>query len=286
VIVLRSEFTTDEELYRSICEFDSLSHSSPLLWVISIKPKIKLSIQDLFDAMAPFRYTRLLICYNEAPTDAALLLHHEFSALRHKHMEMFDDNELWPSEEQMTQLARIVLGFFEFVDVIIQFVDWKNDGGPQAHLETFLAYMVNSPSPSDEQPYRALDHFYTHTLSNIPPDVLPIMKKVFAIIRYFRFYSEYLLATMLACLLYLENDSFLPHVKRLGMIGTDDGRDNSTSVCFRRFLKDSNRSGKFYAPQVLSGHRYYITSIFVAWHIPATIFLIVASSGSSGAYIR
>jgi hypothetical protein len=109
--------------------------------------------------------------------------------------------------------------------------------------------MVNSPSPSDEQPYRALDHFYTHALSNIPPDVLPIVKKVFAIIRYFRFYPEYLLATMLACLLYLENDSFLLHLKRLGMIRTDDGHDNSTSICFRRFLKDPNRSGQFYTPK-------------------------------------
>jgi hypothetical protein len=236
----------DEELFRSICEFDSLSYSSPLLWVISVKPKIKLPIQDLFDPLAPFRYTRLPICYNEAPADAALLLRVEFSTLRQKHKETFDDDELWPSEEQMSQLARIVSGVFEFVDVIIKFVDWRGDGGPRAHLETLLAYMVNSPSPSDEQPYRVLDHFYTRALSNIPPDVLSVLKKAFGIVRCL---DKYLDPVELVCLLSVGNDTFLPHLQRLATIGAHEWYDICSGRCFKYFLEDSNRSGQFYTPK-------------------------------------
>jgi hypothetical protein len=247
VIFLRCDSKRrDEELYRSICEFGSPLHSSPLLWVISIKPKIKLPIQDLFDPVASFRYTRPPICYNEASADAALLLRGGFSALRHKHEEMFDEDEMWPSEEQMSQLIRIVSGVFGFVNAIIQFVDWTEDGGPRAHLETFLAYMVDSPSPSDEQPYCTLDYFYIQALSNVPPDILFVMKKAFAIIRCNRGLVD---PAVLVCLLSVGNDTFIPHLHRVATIAFYGFYDKYSCRYFKYFLEDSNRSCQFYTPK-------------------------------------
>jgi hypothetical protein len=49
--------------------------------------------------------------------DIALVLRSKFSTLHHKHKEMFDDDEMWSSEEQMSLLIRIVSGVFKFVDV-------------------------------------------------------------------------------------------------------------------------------------------------------------------------
>jgi hypothetical protein len=153
---------------------------------------------------------------------------------------------MWPSEEQMSQLIRIVSGVFEFVDVIIQFIDWTEDGGPRAHLETFLAYMVDSPSPSDEQPYCALDHFYIQALSNIPPDILFAMKKAFGIICY---HKQVLDLAGLVYLLSAGNDTYLSHLQRLATIGAPGYYTKYSCKCFKYFLEDSNRSGQFYTPK-------------------------------------
>jgi hypothetical protein len=246
VIVLRLGSKKQEELIRSICELGSSPLYSSLLWVVSVNPKIKLPIKDLLVPSVPFRYFRLPICYSEGPVDVALVFRFEFSALRQKHKEIFDDEEMWPSEEQMSRLIKIVSGVFEFVDVIIQFIDWKDDGGPQAHLETFLAYMVDAPSPSDEQPYCALDHFYTHALSSIPQDLLFAMKKAFGIIR---FYDQFLDQAVLVYLLSVGNSTFLPHLRRLATIEADEWHDRYSCRSFQYFLEDSHRSGQFYTPK-------------------------------------
>jgi hypothetical protein len=241
------------ELFRLIYEFAWRPLSSPLVWIISINPKLRLPIQDIFDPLAPYHYIRLPICYDEASADTALILHHKFGAFRRRRRDMFQEDEVWPLEEQMTQLIKIVSGLFEFVDVIIQFVDWTEDGGPRAHLATFLAYMVDSPSPSYEQPYCALDHFYKRALSNTPPDVLAIVKKAFGLVCYFQAKSSPSLDFAdIICALSLSNDKFLPYLKRLVMNGVKKSRNRGSRVCFRRFIEDPRRSGKFYTPKLES----------------------------------
>ncbi|KAF7771792.1 hypothetical protein Agabi119p4_6103 [Agaricus bisporus var. burnettii] len=241
-----SESLDDKELWRSIDELGSSPHSSPLLWIVSIDANIKLPIRDLLHPFPPFQYFRLPVCYNEGPADAALILHRRFSALRHKHKEMFNAGEVWPSEEQMSQLIRVVAGVFETVEVMIQFVDWEDDGGPKAHLETFLAYMVNSPSPSDERPYCALDHFYTRALSTIPPHILSVFKQAFGIVYYGNYPLNYF-ELELVCLFSFGQDtllSVLPHAYRLVVVWTN----TYGNPWFRRFLEDPARSGQFYTP--------------------------------------
>jgi hypothetical protein len=157
VVILRfNSKRHGKELFRPICQFGSMRHSSPLLWITSVCPSFQLPIQDSLDLLMPVRYFRLPVCYSEGAVDTALVLHHKFTAFRHKHKEVFDDNEVWPSEEQMSQMTSVVSGVFELIDVIIQFIDWMDDGGPRAHLQTFLAYMVDFPSPSDDRRFSLL----------------------------------------------------------------------------------------------------------------------------------
>ncbi|XP_006459659.1 hypothetical protein AGABI2DRAFT_191555, partial [Agaricus bisporus var. bisporus H97] len=99
----------------------------------------------------------------------------------------------------MSHLTRILSGSFDSVDVVIQFIDWEGNGGPKARLETFLAYVVDSPSPSDEQPYCALDYFYTRALSAIPPGLFSIVKRALGVCYFKPFYS--VTSFQLACLL-------------------------------------------------------------------------------------
>ncbi|XP_006459598.1 hypothetical protein AGABI2DRAFT_116558 [Agaricus bisporus var. bisporus H97] len=238
-----------KELLHSICEFGSSPYSSSLLWIISIDTNIKLPIRDFLHLSVPFQYFRLPICYNEGPADVALILHGRFSALRRECEAEFVEDEIWPSEKQMSQLARVVSGLFGFVEVIIQFVNWEDDGGPRAHLETFLAYMVDSPSPSDERPYCALDHFYTRALSNLPPHLLSVLKPAFGIL-YSNLYRVTSLELELPCLLSLGNDTFfsvLPHLYRLAVV--NDSGDYDYNSWFKMFLKDPTRSGQFYSPE-------------------------------------
>ncbi|XP_006459559.1 hypothetical protein AGABI2DRAFT_116521 [Agaricus bisporus var. bisporus H97] len=243
-----SESLDDKEFLRSILELGSSPHSSSLLWIISIDTNIGLPIQDLLHPFPLFQYFRLPVCYNEGPADAASILRRRFSALCHKHKEMFDEGEVWPSEEQMSQLVRVVAGVLETVEVMIQFVDWEDDGGPKAHLETFLAYMVNSPSPSDERPYGALDHFYTLALSNLPPHLFTVFKQVFAIVSSAVAFSAIFLEFTLACLLSLGKDTLFtvfPHVYRLVM-DKDGNVFDYPNPWIRRFLEDPTRAGQFY----------------------------------------
>ncbi|KAF7777696.1 hypothetical protein Agabi119p4_3768 [Agaricus bisporus var. burnettii] len=247
----KSEFIEwDEEFLRSIYEFGSSQHSSPLLWIISVDTTLKLAIQDLLHPFPSFQYFRLPVSYEECPADAALILHHRFSAFRDMHKNMFDEDEVWPSEKQMSRLIMIVSGIVGFVEVIIRFIDWEDGGGPKSHLETFLAYMVHSPSPSDERPFCAADHFYKRTLSEIPPGLLSVFKQVSSIVRPEIFERDFggSFELMLALLLSLGKDTLLnvlPHVYRL--IWVRATRRSNQGVSY--FLADPMRSGQFYVPQ-------------------------------------
>ncbi|XP_006458705.1 hypothetical protein AGABI2DRAFT_141470 [Agaricus bisporus var. bisporus H97] len=265
----------DEELLRSIYEFGSSQHSSPLLWIISSDTNLKLAVQDLLHPFPPFRYFRLPISYKEGPADTALILHHRFSAFRDKHKNMFDEEEVWPSEKQMSRLIMIVSGVVKFVEVIIHFIDWEDGGGPKSHLETFLAYMIDSPSPSDERPCCALDHFYMRALSDIPPDLLSVFKQVSSIIRpeYFGRRFEGSFELMLALLLSLGKDvllNVLPHVYRL-IWDRASGRNNQE---FGDFLKDPMRSRQFYAPQSESYLCLYQTFLHILRHASNPIAML------------
>ncbi|EKM83229.1 hypothetical protein AGABI1DRAFT_89804 [Agaricus bisporus var. burnettii JB137-S8] len=254
----------DEELLRSIYEFGSSQHSSPLLWIISIDTNLKLAIQDLLHPFPPFRYSRLPVSYKEGPADAALILHHRFSALRDKHKNMFDEDEVWPSEKQMSQLIMIVSGVVVFVDVIIQFIDWKDGGGPKSHLETFLAYMIDSPSPSNESPCCALDLFYMRALSEIPPDLLPLFKQASSIIYSENFFGD-IFELSLAFLLSLGKDALLnvlPHVYRLIWVRATSHSNQAIGY----FLADPMRSRQFYAPQSESYLCLYQTFLHILRH--------------------
>jgi hypothetical protein len=195
------------------------------------------------------------ICYNDGPGDAALVLRHVFQTLRRKHKNAFDGDEAWPSEEQMSHLIKIVSGVFEFIDVVIQFVDWMKEGGPRVHLETFLAYMLDSPSPSDEQPYRALDHFYVRALSDIHPDVLSAVNKTFGLFLFNKHFDSLRKHPFdLVYLLSLESDiSTQPHLERQAVTKAYTGGSVKNPYIrnpyFERFLEDPSRSGKFYFPR-------------------------------------
>jgi hypothetical protein len=251
VIILRWHSKRhNEEIFHSLCELSSSSSSSSLVWIISIDPRIKLPVEDLLDPLVPFRYIRPSFCYLGARLDTISILFYQFHALRFLHPEVLDHGRIWPSAVQFLQLTKIISGVFEFIDVIFQFVHWKGDGGPRAHLETFLAYMVDSPLPSDDQPYCALDHFYTHALSNIPPDLLLVVKKALSIICCLGHPNhETLDAIEITCLLSLENDAFFPHLQRLATIGTGKPYNHNSCTCFSHFLTDPNRSGRFYTPK-------------------------------------
>jgi hypothetical protein len=166
VISWRSDYY-DEELLYSICEFGS-SQGSPPRWVISLDRNMKLPIRDLLHPLMLSAYTLVPVCHDKAQADAELILHHYFRNLRDRNYQVISHRDKkWPSDEQMSHLVRIVSGVPECIDAIIDFVNQADGGGPETHLETFLSYMVDSPSPSDERPYCALDHFYLRAFSNI-----------------------------------------------------------------------------------------------------------------------
>jgi hypothetical protein len=235
----------DEELLCSIGEFGSLQGSPPLLWVISLDRNMKLPIRDLLHPLAPSAYTPVPVCYDNAQSDAELILRHHFTDLCNRnYQEISHRDEKWPSDEQMSHLVRIVSGVIESIDAIIDFVDGADGGGPEAHLKTFLSYMVDSASPSDERPYCALDHFYTHAFSNIPPHHQSVVKRVLSFI-YYSVYGLQVTSLQMACLLSVGTDtvlSILPYLSGWANVGVR--QSFASNDWFISFLKDPKRSGQ------------------------------------------
>jgi hypothetical protein len=233
----------NEELLYTICEFASSQCTSSLLWIISIDRNTKLPIRDLLHPFVPWGYTPVPVCYDKGPSDAALILRHEFRALCDRnYQEISDRDEKWPSDEQMSHLIRIVSGVLGSIEAIIDFVDRADGGGPEAHLETFLSYMVDSPSPSNERPYCALDHFYIHAFSNIRPHLLSVVNQVLSIIHYSA-YSLDVTPLQIACLLSIGTDTILSIYPYLsGFAISIDGTLFLAHVLFGHFLNDPKRS--------------------------------------------
>jgi hypothetical protein len=244
VIVLGWDSDYGDELLYSICEFGSWQCSPSLLWIISFDGNMKLPIPGLLHPLVPFGYTTVPVCYDDGPSDAALILHHQFSSIRKNYEEMLDRDEKWPSDEQMSHLIRIVSGVIKSIDAITEFVNLEDGGGPEAHLDTFLSYMVDSPSPSDERPYCAIDHFYNHASSNIPPHLLSVANQVLGII-YYTEYNMEVTPLQIACLLSVETDTVLSIYPYLsGWASTRVRSSFLPTTVFRSFLKDPKRSGQ------------------------------------------
>lgn len=246
VVFLYWDTDYPEALLDSIFELSSSSHSSPILWIILIDSTRRLPIRNLLDPITPFEYVRIPVCYDDGPKDAALILHHLFPASlpRWKRKEMLHNDKKWPSDEQMFHLIRITSGVIESIDAVIKFVNREEGGGPEAHLDTFLAYMIDSPSPSDEQPCCALDHFYTRAFSNIPPHNRLIASQVLGII-YHSIYFGKVTALQITCLLSAVNIN-VPNIYAYlsgWAIVVNKGRHDA-SDSFRAFLKEPKRSGQ------------------------------------------
>lgn len=252
VVVLVWNFEEIQELFRSICEADSSSRSSPLLWIISIDADYILPQPlDSLDPFLQFQYTRLPIRYNDGVSDTALILHHRFDTLSQRYKGMWDRDEKWPTKKQMSHLIMLFPGVFESIDALINFVDCMEGGGPRVHLHIFLAYMDDSPSPSDDRPYCALDHFYIKAYSHIPPHLLSIAQDILSIM-VFAYYWP-ITPLQLACLLSIEEATILSvftHLSRWAVFRTGDHYE--IIELFKRFCEDPTRSGHFHTSDILA----------------------------------
>lgn len=235
------------ELFELISEYSLPNHCS-LLWVFvgCPGPGVRPAKQNRSLLPAPCENIQLSINDNEVPEDTELILRHSFHRFRQEHKEMFDEDEVWPSREQISELVKIISGVLEFVDVVLRFIN-SEENGPKAQLDAFLAYMANSPSPSDLTRYRTLDHFYIHALSNIPSDVLPDAIDILQCL-YYVYPTIYLNPRHLAYLLGLQQGVFsraFTHLQWATVLTTQLpqllGRCD-LDLLFRNFVRDSSRS--------------------------------------------
>jgi hypothetical protein len=255
VIVLHCNDDYIDEIFSSICEFSLYPHSSSLLWIVSVGWMVKLPIRGLIDPLPRFGIIKHPVRYDDGASDAAFILRHAFRKVRPR---SFDDplrlepedtyrrREEWPSDEQISHLARIVSGVLESIDVVIAFVNRQDGGAPEAYLETFLGYMIDSPSPSDERPCCALDHFYTRAFSNVPPPFITVATEVLGII-YYKHFTIVATHLQTACLLSAPKATTILSVYTYlsGWAVTGIEQQYQTPQLFRNFLTDPKRSGKF-----------------------------------------
>lgn len=234
VIILRwndiNRLQSTFELLELVTEHSQPGICPPLLWVIFGCPRVHFPGRPFLQLVLPVsHYIKLSLSDDEVAGDTGLILRHAFNQFRRKRKEMFDEDETWPSQIQISRLGKIVSGVLEFVDVLLRFIGCG--GSTKAQLETFLSYMVDSPLPSNISRYCALDHFYSQALHDIPPEIFPDTRNILECL--WHTHLIYPSARGLAHLLGLEQGTFLDAFTRL-LLGSGSG---TRTQCARTLLR-------------------------------------------------
>src|SRR5262249_27428830 len=121
--------------------------------------------------------------------DVYSVLEDGFHNIREQYWDMIgvSDDEAWPSETQLKQLATAASGLFVFASTVLKFVGEDNQEGRRGDLEAWgtpvsrlelCLKTISSRAAGEINPLSSLDLLYQQILSTIPPSTLPITMRV------------------------------------------------------------------------------------------------------------
>ncbi|KXN87284.1 hypothetical protein AN958_09016 [Leucoagaricus sp. SymC.cos] len=147
-----------------------LNCNCPLLWVICAQP-VYFGRVICPELPIQWEYAQLSVLDAQLQDATRRTLRREVDNLRAQSLWLPDtlEGSFWPSERDISRLAQIISGSSWFLDAAIRFIANGGTRGPMEQLHRFLQYTVNSPTPTNFEPMRALYHFYSEFLSDITP---------------------------------------------------------------------------------------------------------------------
>ncbi|KAF9448701.1 hypothetical protein P691DRAFT_668959 [Macrolepiota fuliginosa MF-IS2] len=155
--------------------------TAPLIWVISSRPEPQIiTFLSLPKAIPSYVKEEVVIDSDEACRDVERYLRSSFEKIKTKYpaLSLFSR---WPVEGDFCEIAASSTGLFAFASTVIRYVDDPAGGNPVFQLQQLLkviAYSLSRWGDGRSHPLAGLNVLYDYIILLIPPDVLPIAKKL------------------------------------------------------------------------------------------------------------
>lgn len=221
----------------------------PLLWMVCSRPEwhLKSLLADSDFQITCIR-EELEIDDTEARDDVFHVLSDGFDSIRRKYRDRLSIT--WPPLTSLNQLADAASGHFGFASTVLGFVGDRDCGDPGGQLNICIQILKDGRVLESKNPFRALDLLYTHILSRVPVDILPITMTILGFSIFV--HSHQLSAQVQANFLHLDQSAFYHSLQKLhSILRVPEPRQADMKsiefyhASFGDFLKDPNRSNIF-----------------------------------------
>lgn len=241
------------EFINLISEYVRLTNPSPLLWLVCSRPEWHLKrIFSRADFSIGCKHEELTADAAVDKEDVYCILRDGFREIQKKYfwdIHGAGRDKPWPTEAQLQQLADKSGGLPILVSTILRFVGDPDAGDPEGQLRVCLSFLGNSRTPNAANPLHGLDLLYRQIMSCVPPDMLPLTKRILS---FCLSAPEYLKAQTLANLLELDQTTFYRALRKLHSVLEVPPSDLAHArplkfihASYGDFLRDPARSGKF-----------------------------------------
>ncbi|KAF9444581.1 hypothetical protein P691DRAFT_333686 [Macrolepiota fuliginosa MF-IS2] len=164
------------EIIEMISEVTRLRSDLPLLWLICSRSEYHLKMTfSQADFMINCGQEELFIDH-ETRADVDRYLRDGFQKIRAKYRDVIT-SESWPDEHSILRVQHIASGLFILASSALEYVQDPGHANPEGQLRSLLLFFQGTNCLASN-PLTALDLLYTHILSAIPDNLLPIILQI------------------------------------------------------------------------------------------------------------
>ncbi|KXN91413.1 hypothetical protein AN958_00675 [Leucoagaricus sp. SymC.cos] len=179
----------------------------------------------------------------------------------------------WPDEEQLNIVLRFCFSLFAAASVVLNYISDSTYANPVARLNGLVSFLKRTGGTvGPSHPLISLDVLYMRILSEIPDDAFPTTRLILSYLLYRSRSYRYVDSCQTLCnLLRLDQNTFYTALHKLHSVlnipAPEHAMDKPISfhhASFADFLRDTNRSGKFFIDE---GKAYVdMVKTFLIWH--------------------
>ncbi|KXN91409.1 hypothetical protein AN958_00671 [Leucoagaricus sp. SymC.cos] len=255
-------------LIKMINDLVALRRRFPILWLICSRPEPHLA--HTFLRLPDCRREELALD-EKSRDDVEKFLRDGLNTLKDKFPHIIPS--MWPDEEQLDVVLRFCSSLFAAASVVLNYVSDSAYANPVARLNSLVSFLERTGGAvGPSHPLISLDVLYTRILSEIPEGVYPTTQRILSYLVYSPYGFHWIESCQIFCnFLRLDQNTFYIAFHRLHSVlnipAPEHAIDKQISfhhASFADFLRDANRSGKFFVDK---GKAYVdMAKTFLFWH--------------------
>ncbi|KXN91411.1 hypothetical protein AN958_00673 [Leucoagaricus sp. SymC.cos] len=235
------------DFIKLIGDLVTVKRGFPILWLICSRPEPCLVHTFL---RLPHCQREELVLDEHSRDDVEKFLRDRFQVLRDEYLDLMPT--IWPDEEQLDIVLRFCSSLFAAASVVLGYVSDPASANPIARLNGLISFLQRREGMvGPSHPLISLDMLYTRVLSEIPEDLFPTTQRILS----------YLIYTALPI---YRVDSCQTSLSIPAPEHAIDKKITFHHASFADFLRDSDRSGKFFIDE---GKAYVdMAKTLLFWH--------------------